>query len=71
MVREADVDRATVAMNQWILVDSDRIGSLALWMRCEGLALGCFLSASTSQTLGDAYFAKVWEQIPETPSRIT
>lgn len=40
-------------------------------MRCEGLALGCFLSASASQIPGDAYFAKVWEQIPEAPSRIT
>lgn len=39
MVREADIDRPTVAMNERILVDSDGIGSSALRMRREGLAL--------------------------------
>jgi hypothetical protein len=70
MVREADIDRPTVAMNQWVLIDTNRIGSVALWMRREGLALGCLLSVLIPTTLGDAYFAKVWEQVPEAPSRI-
>ena len=46
MVREADVDGTTVAMDKWILIDADRVGSVALWMRREGLALKWPLSAS-------------------------
>lgn len=70
MVREADVDRPSVAMNEWILIDSDRIGSSALWMRCEGLALRRSLSATNSHLLEDAYLDKIGKQIPEAPSRI-
>jgi hypothetical protein len=57
-------------MDQWILIDSDRIGSVALWMRREGLTLGCFESASSPQTLGDACLYEVGEQVPKAPSRI-
>jgi len=46
MVREADVDGTIVAMDKWILIDPDCVGSVALWMRREGLALKWPLSAS-------------------------
>jgi hypothetical protein len=51
MIREADVDRSAATMNQRILIDSNRIGSVALWMGCEGLTLRRFVSALSLQTL--------------------
>lgn len=70
VVREADVDGPAVAVDEWILIDSDRIGSVALWMRRESLALRRYLSASTSQFLEDAYLDEVRKKIPEAPSGI-
>jgi hypothetical protein len=51
MVREADVDRPAAAMDEWVLVDSDCIGSVALWMRCEGLTLDHLVSVSSLRAL--------------------
>jgi hypothetical protein len=70
MVREADIDRPAVAMDERVLIDSDRICSVALWMRCEGLALGQFVSASSFETLQDTHLAEIGEQLPKAPSRI-
>jgi hypothetical protein len=70
MVREADVDRPAAAMDERVLIDSDRICSVALWMRCEGLALERLVSASSYPILQDTYFAKIRKHIPEAPSRI-
>jgi hypothetical protein len=70
MIREADVDRPAVAMDERVLIDPDRIRSVALWMGREGLALGHFVSASSHSRLQNTHLAEIGEQLPKAPSRI-
>jgi N-formylglutamate amidohydrolase len=39
VIREADVDRSSVTVYEWVLVDTDLIGNSSLRVRCESLTL--------------------------------